>query len=138
MSGKASFVPLAAAGAVDEDVAFDDFFGNDGPAEGSPIRFLPILTQITDLDSGGCEDGRNWVNFALYNLKPQQWRFLGFRERKWDVGLEERGRKRRGGVEVDVRRERGSATAHGDQKRGRRRCCQGVGGEESVERKLRG
>ena len=107
MSGKASFVPLAAAGAVDEDVAFDDFFGNDGPAEGSPIRFLPILTQITDLDSGGCEDGRNWVNFALYNLKPQQWRFLGFRERKWDVGLEERERKRRGGVEVVVRRERG-------------------------------
>ena len=82
MSGKASFVPLAAVGTVEDDVALDDFLGRDGPVEGSPIRFLPIVHQIADLDSGGCEKCSRSVNFALYNLKPQQWRFLGFRERK--------------------------------------------------------
>lgn len=75
-------VPFAVVGAVDEDAALDDFLGSDGALEVSPIRFLPIAERMTDLDSGGGEEGENGVNFALYNLKPQQWRFLGFRERK--------------------------------------------------------
>ena len=77
---------------MDDAAALDDFLGADGPAEDSPIRFLPIFAQIADLNSKGGEDGGNGVNFALYNLKPQQWRFWGFRERKLRMGFEERGR----------------------------------------------
>ena len=75
-------IPFAAVGAVDDEVALDDFLGSDGALEVSPIRFIPIVKIMTDLDSQRDEEGRNEVNFALYNLKPQQRRFLGFRERK--------------------------------------------------------
>ena len=49
-------VPFAAVGAVDDEVALDDFLGSDGALEVSPIRFLPIVEIMTDLDPRGGEN----------------------------------------------------------------------------------
>ena len=88
-------VPLAAVGAVDDEVALDDFLGSDGALEVSPIRFLPIVGIMTDQDPRGGEKSRSRVNFALYNLEPQQWRFWVL-ERESEMGFEEWEMKRGG------------------------------------------
>jgi len=41
--GYASFVPLAEAGAVDDEVAREVFLGWDGALEPSPTRFVPMV-----------------------------------------------------------------------------------------------
>ena len=74
-------------GAVEEGVALEDFLGSDGALEVSPVRFLPIVEIMTDLDPRGGEKSRSTVNFALYNLEPQQWRFWVL-ERESEMGFE--------------------------------------------------
>ena len=80
-------------GAVEEEVALEDFFGRDGALEVSPIRFLPIVEIMTDLDPRGGEKSGSRVNFALYNLEPQQWRFWVL-ERESEMEFE----MKRGGI----------------------------------------
>jgi len=93
---KASLVPFAAVGAVNDDVALNDFLGADGALEVSPICFLPIVEIMTDLDPRGGEKSGSRVNFALYNLEPQQLRFW-VSERESEMGFEE-CEMQRGGI----------------------------------------
>ena len=61
--------------------------------EVSPVRFLPIVEIMADLDSEGNKKGRSRVNFVLYNLEPQQWRFWVL-ERESEMEFE----MKRGGI----------------------------------------